>query len=104
MVLCPSWSLTHASDSPCCISSCTPRWADKTIVTSVRSFSDQVGTPLDATLGSSFVLLTIISFGALGVITGYLWSQYHFKRGSVSTGSKKHEVNIPGRFLWEKLY
>ena len=51
----------------------------KGIFTGVTKFSVTVGAVLGGDMGPPVALLIIIAFSALGLITGYLWSQLHFK-------------------------
>lgn len=51
----------------------------KTIASKLDEFASILGPEFGATLGSYFVLLIIISFSILGLLSGYLWSQLHFK-------------------------
>jgi len=50
---------------------------------SIWSFSQAISVTFDAEIGAFIVVFTVIGFGALGLITGYLWSQLHY--GSVKS-------------------
>ncbi len=49
-----------------------------TISIKAYNLSEKLGTHLNSDLATYIVLFSLIAFSALGVITGYLWSQLHY--------------------------
>ncbi|MFT7527165.1 MAG: hypothetical protein ACI9LY_002318 [Arenicella sp.] len=45
---------------------------------SVWEFSNSIGSVIDPSTGSFIVVSIIVGFGAVGAVSGYLWSQLHY--------------------------
>jgi len=56
----------------------------KPILSATWSFAESMGTDLGSPHATYFVLATIAGFASSGVLTGYLWSQFHFKPDTTS--------------------
>jgi len=50
----------------------------KSISSLLWNFSQNLGAEIDADYGKFIVVFVLTGFGALGLITGYLWSQLHY--------------------------
>lgn len=51
----------------------------KDIAESTAAYAQKIGPSLGQEYGEVTALLIIVSAASLGLLTGYLWSQYHFK-------------------------
>lgn len=50
----------------------------KSISEAIWNFSQTIGSTINSDTGPFIVVFILMGFGALGLITGYLWSQLHY--------------------------